>query len=1185
MEKLRDFISAHIVKWDAKNIIYDGELDNLNKTIDSTAAEPWSVKSEPLIEWATITLRLYGELQPIEVPIFSVTEEEVKNITSCVVEYKNIISEYMKLGILWDKRGTTLFRILEVLWVGEYQWVVCFYRHEHQELDIIKDVQPNNKVTINELELHLQVENIDDINKYENILLLYKEVCDWYYDVRKHSIVDKQQWVLVQQEYVMWRDIYAEINTTTKEVLKVEQQDTQYWAFKTEEWWMITTPDKKIINTSEFVPYKTEQKWDIIKIWMYWAYTHVLRELLKFRPITRQYKFLLWFKRLNFVAGSRRSWKCLEPNTLLRLADWWVKKAKDITLDDQLLSSDKTTATNLNAIEYYKKDIYRITLDNWMYIDVTWDHRSPTQKTFSRDWWDLNIDNYKTTLDLTTDDFIPVMYWLWLDKESTEQEYYESLLVWYMYGDWCVGTSRISVYNKDIADKIIAACNKLWYKYFYNPIDGFINIHDKNYIKSKYNWLDEYSYNKYLDPELFKLWTKAKRWLIDWLINTDGCIMLKWLWNNSDWYNRKWNILIEYCSTSERLARDYQMMLSDLWVISYIRKKKIYSQFNKTNEYSWNVFVSDLESIKKVFKNCNLFWKTNYDMCIEFLESNDTYINCNIWVIPLESFNECDVKWELINDKWNHYRLYNGIRKPRYNFQRNKIDNYWLEHWWQYARHRVKSVEFLRNDTVVDIEVDWDHTYRWNNILTHNTFLSSYLILRELRRMPDSIRHINRQIRSLYVAPSEDKFKEVIDYIRQSSERVRLLKLLEFNKKENRLSLFDEQIGRNQKTFITVATCDFSSAKWYEPGRWRASDMVVIDEAAFIPEDVRLNLLPIIGIEKAKLFAISTIDWNTNRNWFYEQLVEAEKWLTDPEHIELFGMRVTIDDVDDILVSPTLRNSMKNSLKHNKPRYYAELYASLPEVWQVFDTDWFYMINKDMMSWERSGAFIIWYDPAKRTDIWAVVVGHYKVWVDGQQYCQLIEEYELTGNYQDQKVILGNIKHKYNTYYPWCPAIVLIDATQAGDVVAELFGSIIDYRIRQTPWGKRPEVDAYGAWRVPKTHLVHLTQALIEKWEIKAWVWLKNLMNEIKNFKSIETPSGYIKYEAEVWHDDHVSAMLLISFFLWYIEWRAYGIGMEWWVVAPDGIDSRTWLYESSTRRLPIDPKEEFPFMTFWFGI
>lgn len=778
MEKLRDFISAHFVKGDPQHIIYGGELDRLNKTIDSSSAEPWSVKTEPFVEWLTITLRLYGELQPIEVPVFSVNErgekillDDIKDWTS---EYKNVVSEYMKMGIVWDKRGTTLFRILEVFWVWQYWDVVCFYRQDHQEVDVIKDIQKQDWLKLNDLDIHLKVNDINDIDKYENIILLLKEVSDWYYDVRKHSIVDKQQGTLVQQEYVLGRDVYAEVDMKNRKVLKIEQWDTQYWAEKTDDWWIIIQPDGTRINTDTFSPYKTEQDWDILKIWLYWAYTHVLREILKFKPITRQYKFLLWFKRLNFVAWCRRSGK---------------------------------------------------------------------------------------------------------------------------------------------------------------------------------------------------------------------------------------------------------------------------------------------------------------------------------------------------------------------------------------------------------------------------TFLSAYIILRELWRMPNSIRHISRQVRSLYIAPSEDKFKEVIDYIRQSSERVRLLRLVEFNKKENRLSLLDEQTWRNQKTFLTVATCDFSSAKWYEPGRWRAADMVIIDEAAFIPEDVWLNILPIIGNEKAKCFAISTIDWNTNRNWFYEQLVEAEKWLDDVEHIELFGMRVTIDDIDDVLVDPTMKNTMKNSLKHNRPRYYAELYASLPEVGTVFDTDGFYMLNKDFTPGERSWAFIIWYDPAKRTDVWAVVVWHYKIWTDGKQYCQMIEEYELGWRYEDQKTALRNIKQKYQDMYPGCPAIVLIDATQAGDVVAELFGNIIDYRIWFTAHGKRPEVDSYWAWKIPKKHLVHLTQALIENNTLKAWVGLKNLMEEIKNFKMIETPSGGIKYEAEVWHDDHVSAMMLISFYLWYIEGKAYGMWMDWIVITPDGINPNTGLYESTTRRWAINPEEVFPFMSFGFGV
>jgi hypothetical protein len=38
---------------------------------------------------------------------------------------------------------------------------------------------------------------------------------------------------------------------------------------------------------------------------------------------------------------------------------------------------------------------------------------------------------------------------------------------------------------------------------------------------------------------------------------------------------------------------------------------------------------------------------------------------------------------------------------------------------------------------------------------------------------------------------------------------------------------------------------------------------------------------------------------------------------------------------------------------------------------------------------------------------------------------------------------------------------VIIDATQVGDVVAEMFGDIIDYKVRYTAKGNRPNVDDY----------------------------------------------------------------------------------------------------------------------------
>ena len=48
--------------------------------------------------------------------------------------------------------------------------------------------------------------------------------------------------------------------------------------------------------------------------------------------------------------------------------------------------------------------------------------------------------------------------------------------------------------------------------------------------------------------------------------------------------------------------------------------------------------------------------------------------------------------------------------------------------------------------------------------------------------MPDSIKQTQRTVKSFYIAPSEDKFKEVVDYIKTASESIRLLRVMEFNK-------------------------------------------------------------------------------------------------------------------------------------------------------------------------------------------------------------------------------------------------------------------------------------------------------------------------------------------------------------------------------------------------------------------
>lgn len=232
--------------------------------------------------------------------------------------------------------------------------------------------------------------------------------------------------------------------------------------------------------------------------------------------------------------------------------------------------------------------------------------------------------------------------------------------------------------------------------------------------------------------------------------------------------------------------------------------------------------------------------------------------------------------------------------------------------------------------------------------------------MREGYRNP-SKRNSSRQVKSLYIAPKEEQYKSVLDYIDTASERIKLLKVFKWAKDEKRLRLVDESLTRgNQVVKTVVSTCDFASGKGYEPARGNGSDFIIIDEAGFIKEDVYLNILPILENEKSKLFAISTIDWNTPKNWFYELLCFYEQG----EDEDGYSQRVTIDDIDENLMDIKSKERMKKALSGNMDRYYAELYATFPSINSVFSTQALFCMSRDLAPEE----IVIGYDPAKRSD-------------------------------------------------------------------------------------------------------------------------------------------------------------------------------------------------------------------------
>lgn len=439
------------------------------------------------------------------------------------------------------------------------------------------------------------------------------------------------------------------------------------------------------------------------------------------------------------------------------------------------------------------------------------------------------------------------------------------------------------------------------------------------------------------------------------------------------------------------------------------------------------------------------------------------------------------------------------------------------------------------------------------------TLLSAYMVIRELWRMPFSQKHIWRTIKAIYIAPTEDKYKEVLDYIWEMSERVKIMKIMEHIAQTDRLILKDEMVNeRWQKVIKNVAICDFVTARGFEPARWKASDFVVIDEAAFVSEDVWLNILPIIETEWAAFYWISTIDWNSSRNRFYESLVDYERWYDS----EWFWMRVTIDDIDNWLVTDIQKARMKRALKHNAQRYYAELYATFPDMKSVFNTEWFFRVNSELSHNESIIWIIMWYDPAKRTDVWWLLIAE----IRSTWYVNIVHEYGLDWEYTTkQKPFIEEIKNSYSAKYP---TNLIMDATAVWDVVAEIFWWLVDYKVWYTAKWWRPTVDDYGAWKVPKSNLVHMCQILMEKNSLKADIRLVKLMDEIKNFKSFTTNSWNVKYEAESWHDDFVNAMMLISFYYWHVMWKILEIGSDWRdQQIRDWINPDTWLYNSYSVR------------------
>jgi len=351
------------------------------------------------------------------------------------------------------------------------------------------------------------------------------------------------------------------------------------------------------------------------------------------------------------------------------------------------------------------------------------------------------------------------------------------------------------------------------------------------------------------------------------------------------------------------------------------------------------------------------------------------------------------------------------------------------------------------------------------------TNLSAYRVMRALYRSPFSNLHNMRPMKVTYFAPTKEKFKSFQDFINTLTQNIRMMKGIKENVASQRYTLSNESLDINQRRMSTVvAVCDLVSAESDEPGRSSASDEIVIDEAGFVSREVWLNILPILENERATLYAISTIDYKTPKQWFYEYLLAAE-YNVDPESV---AFRVDIDQIDDAVLPQAGKDTIKNALIGDPTRYYAELYATFPNLRDVFSADW---INTTTFEQKPDG-IIISYDPAKHTDYGAIIESLVYKTPTGL-FLEMVAEHELQGEYTTiQKPYLAKIVNRYRAMR--IPLMVIIDATVVGDVVAEIMSDLITHKVWYNNNEGKIHVDRNGRWNVPKPELVRILQVLIE---------------------------------------------------------------------------------------------------------
>ena len=578
--------------------------------------------------------------------------------------------------------------------------------------------------------------------------------------------------------------------------------------------------------------------------------------------------------------------------------------------------------------------------------------------------------------------------------------------------------------------------------------------------------------------------------------------------------------------TDRKTILERGILFSDSITTDKVINKSIADDWNfegwKTDEIELKGAAGQLVANKVNFKYPTINSKTKGTVKITRYFKNNTIIN--YWVakslIDDESFTIIKEFLKTFDIYYNPKTLAIGI-----------VPRFWSISWWVSSLTLEKLLtseieQWYTNEQIGDKNRKFSYTHilrrnldlelqAWQKTLIGNwtqynfvawsrrigkSYLSAYIAYREFYRKGSWYGDRNRQV--LYVTLNDKKAWQPFQYMLQMTEEDRQLWYITVNKNEKE---FTCTLTGTKLIFIT---------SWQRG--WAASygaDLVVVDEAAMIPNDFWDDLLPIIVQERATVFAISTINETAKQNWFYKYLLN---WEMGEWHIQ--SMRVTIDDNE--LLRPEDKEAMKEALIGNQMKYWTQLYSIFPSGSTVFKLNW--VIQSIDLTWKRD-IVVIGYDPAKLGDNASFVV------FDPNTF-EVIEEHIMKWiSYMEQKEFLRELKtHYYNS-------AVIMDRSWVWEWVYEIFWNLIDASVRyKASWDVK--LTPLWYWTVSKGELIDTLRLYLENYNVKISDSLDNLVKELKHFKVLRDRWRVVQYGWVGFTDESVNALALITFYLKHIS-------------------------------------------------